>query len=580
MEETIKTETLAVTEIQPQQSKQDKKASQKKTLIIVTYVIALLCLLAGLLVPLYNFRADVSLEDKMMLKYIPQMFNDLYSFFAKEALIPEGLLLNWFPISGEVAPFFMFDSLIGLLYAVMCVIGLFMLIPVCAGKKTKNTSANAALIVEILAIVFVAAYICFHTYTLIALKSAEIGWDNYNFFIAIGGTLLMAIIQSIAAKGSVGVSKTIGVILTAFMVICLLDVTMFLKALEGPFTSFSELIQSGSQLGFVTGDGVKYLDNLGIGGITVLLALVMGGGDAAAEILANENGIIPALYVLVIIIALLTVINLLSDIIGLGTGKKFNSKGQAALNTASNTYALVRYILTFLVAAVVIILTFFAEGVTAGLYLYAFEVFMLIQLINAIGRTVAAISRYKKYEVEKDHVAATIEINDTTYAEQAVASAAPAAEEQAYSYQPNFFGENPYEETASTTNGNDYNNNPQNNYTTQNGQQMSFDEAPDNFGGYNQQPNYGQPYAQTNAQQSYNGMTDSFMDTLTDSEKQEFSDIFLMKNKGFVRGVPDYQLNASNEDFFPAVFVHINRYRTICSDGLLGKMYKQLGKVI
>ncbi|MDE7301035.1 MAG: hypothetical protein K2N47_02585 [Clostridia bacterium] len=382
----------------------------------------------------------------------------------------------------------------------------------------------------------------------------------------------MAIIQSIAAKGSVGVSKTVGVILTALMVLCLLDITMFITSLQGPFTSFSELIQSGSQLGFVI--GLDSLGNLGIGGITVFTNIIQG----VVEPYFGDDPMKSVLYVLIIIIALLTVVNLLSDIIGLGTGKKYNSKGRAALNTASNTYALVRYILTFLVAAAVIVLTFFTEGVTAGLYLYAFEVFMLIQLINAIGRTVAATSRYKKYEAEKDHVEATIEINDSTYAEQAVANAAPApaADEQAYSYQPNMFNENPYAEAAPAANGNDYNNyNAQNNYNTQNGQQMSFDEAPDNFAYNNQQANYGQTYGQ-----QYTGQSDPFMDTLTDSEKQEFSDIFILKTKGFVRGVPEYQFNAMNEDFFPAVFVHINRYRTICSDGLLGKMYKQLGKVI
>ncbi|MDE7301036.1 MAG: hypothetical protein K2N47_02590 [Clostridia bacterium] len=183
MEETIKTETLAITEIQPQPTKQEKNAKRKQTLIVVTYVVALLCLLAGLLVPLFDFRnLSEDLTNNMMIKYVPAMFNDLYKFFAGDILLKE---LPWFaaelPNTVTSVGGFPFDSLIGLLYTVMCVFGLFMLIPVCAGKKTKNTSANAALIVEILTIVFVAAYICFHTYTLINQEGSELGWDNFNF---------------------------------------------------------------------------------------------------------------------------------------------------------------------------------------------------------------------------------------------------------------------------------------------------------------------------------------------------------------------------------------------------------------
>ncbi|MDE6850052.1 MAG: hypothetical protein K2J54_01865, partial [Clostridia bacterium] len=77
----------------------------------------------------------------------------------------------------------------------------------------------------------------------------------------------------------------------------------------------------------------------------------------------------------------------------------------------------------------------------------------------------------------------------------------------------------------------------------------------------------------------YGGATDEFMETLNDNEKVEFVELFIKKSKGKVNGVPDYEIGADNSAFFPAVFVHINRYRNIVSDALMTKMYKQLGKV-
>lgn len=74
----------------------------------------------------------------------------------------------------------------------------------------------------------------------------------------------------------------------------------------------------------------------------------------------------------------------------------------------------------------------------------------------------------------------------------------------------------------------------------------------------------------------YNGPTDKFMNTLTDEEKVEFVQTFIEKKKGNVDVLPAYQIGGSNEDFFPSVFIHINRFRDMVSPSLLAKISDQI----
>ena len=71
---------------------------------------------------------------------------------------------------------------------------------------------------------------------------------------------------------------------------------------------------------------------------------------------------------------------------------------------------------------------------------------------------------------------------------------------------------------------------------------------------------------------------DPFIDKLTDEERAQFFDVFVNRNVGKFSSIPVYKLNENNADFFPAVFVHINRMRDLCSDSLLAKIYREIGK--
>ena len=71
---------------------------------------------------------------------------------------------------------------------------------------------------------------------------------------------------------------------------------------------------------------------------------------------------------------------------------------------------------------------------------------------------------------------------------------------------------------------------------------------------------------------------DPFIATLNDAERQEFTEIFILKCRGDVSNLPDYEVGANNSAFFRKVFVYLGQYREKLSAGLLAKMYQFLMK--
>jgi hypothetical protein len=101
-------------------------------------------------------------------------------------------------------------------------------------------------------------------------------------------------------------------------------------------------------------------------------------------------------------------------------------------------------------------------------------------------------------------------------------------------------------------------------------------------------PVYTEPYAAPEAQPVYNQPvyeepvakprkvypTDKFISTLTDTEKAEFSRLFL-EDLAY-DNIPQYVVNGDNERFFSCIFLYLGRFRSVLSDGLLNKIYLQL----
>lgn len=555
-------------------AKEKKKNKTRKVIATTTYFIALLCLLAGLFVPLFNCVDGVEMPERMMFRYLPSMFNGI---FGKEVIKISGdYFLPFHFIDGK----FDFMSLVGVLYAIVCVIALIMLIPVLLGSKKKNTSARCALGVEVLAMLVTLTYIAYKAYFLVSEHVLE--WTDYNFLIAFGGVLLMAIIQTVSSKGGIGVSKVIGLVLTVIAVIALLDITLFIPKLADPLGDKAGLLILN------VGEGEAAGAMLGTTGIAMLLD-AKGTGENfkllfelyKADKKLGVNFLLEIFVeVFVIAIVLLTVVNLVFDVIGLSTGKKYKKDRSPCKNGASNTFALVRYILTFLFALTIILIAFLAKDFQykVGIYLWVFAGILLVSIINAAVRTAVDNARYKKGALAPTAEAQQrMVLSDPAFAAQPLPVAEEFEEpvqeaEAAYEPLPVVDDTPAYEPLPVVDDTPAYEPLPV--------VQAEEETAPvvEPLSAPLEQPE--EPEEVTRTVYIYGGATDEFMDTLTDNEKVEFVELFLKKSKGTVNGVPDYQIDGDNSDFFPAVFVHINRYRNIVSDALMTKMYKQLGKTM
>lgn len=553
--------------------REKKKNKMRKAIATTTYFLAMLVLLAGLFAPLYNWVDGTKVADRMMFKYLPSFINGVMGKGIWNTK-PDGFLVSVLYTPGK----FDFISLCCLLYVLVCVISVIMLIPILLGSKKKNTSANCALGVEVLAMLVTLIYIAYETY--IMSNSGEVGWKDFNFLLAFGGVLLMAIVQTIASKGGIGVSKVIGLILSVIGVIALLDITMLSKSakLAEQFAKLSASLKVEGGATFVDG-------SLGVYFINALISI--------KALFAGLRLIPPAAAVVIvfsILVVIMTILNLIVDIIGLRTGKKYYKDKTPCANKSSNAFALTRYIITFVLLAVIIALSFFKYAIV-GLYAWLLLIVLFISIINAAARTGSDNARVKAYNKGGKEVQsapapapAPVYVAPEPVKQSAPAPApapvyvapepvAPVAEEPApeyaapapapepaYEYVPETaYEESPvvaaetYEEPAPIAEP----------LTAPLEAPEETDEAEEN----------------TRTVYIYGGATDDFMETLTDNEKVEFVELFLKKSKGTVNGVPDYQIDGDNSDFFPAIFVHINRYRNIVSDALMSKMYKQLGKV-
>lgn len=587
-------ENVLANEPQPvdNSAKEKKKNKTRKVIATTTYFIAMLCLLAGLFVPLFNCTEGVTMPERMMVRYLPSMFNGMCG----KVLIKLGEKSWFLPFMPEFSGKFNFMALIGVLYAVVTVISVLMLIPILLGSKKRNSSARCALGVEVLAMLVTLTYIAYTTFVLV--NANEVAWTDYNFLLAFGGVLLMAIIQTVSSKGSIGVSKVIALVLSVVGVIALLDITLFIPKLAAPFAKFSEKIKGGAAAMFLDfglgggAEGGEISKTLGITGINFLITIKDSLQFLAELAKGGKEGIITlVIYILLILVAVFTVLNLVCDVIGLSTGKKYKKDRSPCKNGASNTFALVRYILTFIFAAAIIIMTFVikVDGEQAfhtGVYLWLLAIVLLISLINAAVRTAVDNARYKKGTVApSEETQQKIVLSDPAFAKES-APVAPVQQpaEPAYERLP-VAEETPAVEPVAETPAYE----PLPVYVEPDYMPETKTEEP-----VAAEPEYvepapvveplsaplEEPEEPTRTVYIYGGATDEFMETLTDNEKVEFVELFIKKSKGTVNGVPDYAIDGDNADFFPAVFVHINRYRNIVSDALMTKMYKQLGKMM
>ena len=84
-----------------------------------------------------------------------------------------------------------------------------------------------------------------------------------------------------------------------------------------------------------------------------------------------------------------------------------------------------------------------------------------------------------------------------------------------------------------------------------------------------------EPHVQTAGYDFYNCKSfDPFIATLNMQERNEFTEIFILKFKGVMPELPDYEVGGDNKEFFRKVFIYLGQYRDRIPSDLLGKMYQ------
>lgn len=67
---------------------------------------------------------------------------------------------------------------------------------------------------------------------------------------------------------------------------------------------------------------------------------------------------------------------------------------------------------------------------------------------------------------------------------------------------------------------------------------------------------------------------DPFIAILNNEERNQFTELFILKYKGVMPEIPDYQVGGDNKEFFRKLFIYLGQYRDRIPDGLLSKIYQ------
>ena len=73
---------------------------------------------------------------------------------------------------------------------------------------------------------------------------------------------------------------------------------------------------------------------------------------------------------------------------------------------------------------------------------------------------------------------------------------------------------------------------------------------------------------------TYGAAFDTFIATLTDEERMQFTQIFLLRSENNLPGIPEYQVGGNNKAFFRKIFVNLGGLRARIPDGLMEKIYQ------
>ncbi|MDE5667121.1 MAG: hypothetical protein K2I29_02670, partial [Clostridia bacterium] len=323
-----------------------------KVFALVTYIVALVALLLGMFLPFGNKVGSEGIQA-MWACQLPAALAEAFPVPAlKELVAGIGVEFTYsLPVTfnGWLPESYDLGALFTVLYALVVLAGIIALIPAivsaCRKKSTKNTALKAASFIEVIAFIFLAVFL------FIQLSRLSLGAEGYQWswalVTAFGGTFVMLVIQSIGYKKMSGVMKFFLLLLsTLALMITVYDVAAIIPALAEPLDKLYSATSG-------TFGGGMYSSRVGI---TPVLWFFCGGTQFGSETLptlseklAELTAIEQTLVIMAFILAVLALLNFLLDAMGLGKETK-------RFMLVSNV---VRYTLTLVVAALVIILPIF-----------------------------------------------------------------------------------------------------------------------------------------------------------------------------------------------------------------------------
>lgn len=328
-----------------------------KYVLLATYCIAVVCLLAGLFVPLFD-------GNKMLALQLPDALNTLAG---RDIIATE----NKFALAGlsiinfGSATFSLdFGALVVILYAAVTALALIAVIPAgIAFRKSAKAGSAIAYTFEVAAVIVLSLYVFAALALYPEIKIA------YNMLIALGGALLMLIFLSIANKKSTGVAKLFLFLLSAIAVLMLFDFAAIIPALkdiQNTIHLYPALYHDeGSYL------GIKFLD-------------MLFSGDFGGAFAAITDTKLKAAVMLGTIASLTVVLNYVIDVISLATDAK--DKGLL--------FNVVRYVFELMVL-VSLAITVAISGYGMGLFLIIIAVTALLRFAISLTRRLFAVKRAK-----------------------------------------------------------------------------------------------------------------------------------------------------------------------------------------
>lgn len=522
----------------------------EKVFALITYCIALAALLLGLFLP-YGTNSTLNGDTNSMWAFqLPQALKAAIPVASFGDLIGDvgapftySLIINF---NGWLEGGYDLGALFTVLYALVALAGLIALVPAIVGTVGKNNRTNIALnaasFIENLALIVVSIFVFIQLTTFTLAGSSEI--ENYQWSWALvasfGGILLMLIIQSIITKKGSGVIKFILLLMSAItLMVAVYDAGAVIPPLHDPL---QELFDKTSG----TFGGGVYSSTLGI---LPVLMFFCGFPVTLTAAMEGMGTVEQTLLVLTFILSLLAIVNFLLDAVGLGkTTKKYM--------LVSN---LIRYALTFLVAALLIMMPLFVETESIGLMAIVIGVLSLIELIiNTIRFARFDPNRKSKKKNKKKH---NSEVNQVSFTEEP--ENVPAINRKK--------AENRNAETKPERQENKVEKRPAPVETKPEVKEVRKEQpAPE-------KKKVIKPEPAPDLTPNYSGPVDAFIMTLTNNERVEFKDVFIERRHGQLSFIPEYIIGGNNLRFFNSVFIYYSRIREGMSESLLNKMYKYCG---